>query len=317
MSTSTLARFLSENYGAIKARYPGAGRRRWRLAVAELFWALPAEQKALISQNPLLADTIEEADFNTDDDPADGISDDAPGLGVLLRADYTDEGAWAAFYAKLQEAEAEFAADASQDAQADTHGEAPSAAQGAASSSTDAGGDTAMVDEVEDADADADADANDADDDDDDGGAPIFAVINAATPAEQARFSGLSNIAALRLFNDVDVRRAPAPPQGTRRIKPPNRLVDHDGWQEIYSGKTVWVYDARSNQDQCVRLVSQASAAMYGTATADSWRARVGHICELQVNLAAGALSIDFGGLDRWDYDERARNLREALQLSQ
>lgn len=122
-----------------------------------------------------------------------------------------------------------------------------------------------MVDEAED--ADADADANDADDDDDDGGAPIFAVINAATPADQARFAGLSNIAALRLFNDVDVRRAPAPPQGTRRIKPPNRLVDHDGWQEVYTGKTVWIYDARSNQDQCVRLVSQASAAMYGTAT--------------------------------------------------
>lgn len=117
-----------------------------------------------------------------------------------------------------------------------------------------------MVDEDE------DADADDADDDEN-GGAPLFVVINAATPAEQARFAGLSNIAALRLFNDVDVRRAPAPPQGTRRIKPPNRLVDHDGWQEVYSGKTVWVYDARSNQDQCVRLVSQTSAAMYGTAT--------------------------------------------------
>ncbi len=115
-----------------------------------------------------------------------------------------------------------------------------------------------MGDELEDADADADDEGDDA---------PIFCVINAATPAEQARFAGLSNIAALRLFNDVDVRRAPAPPQGTRRIKPPNRLVDHDGWQEVYAGKTVWIYDARSNQDQCVRLVSQTSAAMYGTAT--------------------------------------------------
>ena len=51
-------------------------------------------------------------------------------------------------------------------------------------------------------------------------------------------------------------------------MRPPNRLVDHDGWQEVYSGKTVWIYDAKSNQDQCVRLVSQKSAAMYGTATA-------------------------------------------------
>ena len=43
-------------------------------------------------------------------------------------------------------------------------------------------------------------------------------------------------------------------------------------------------------------------------------RARVSHICGLQVNLAAGAMTIDFGGLDRWDYSERARNLEEAVR---
>ena len=47
---------------------------------------------------------------------------------------------------------------------------------------------------------------------------------------------------------------------------------------------------------------------------ADSWRARVSHICELQVNLASGAMTIDFGGLDRWDYPERVRNMQEAEQ---
>ena len=46
----------------------------------------------------------------------------------------------------------------------------------------------------------------------------------------------------------------------------------------------------------------------------DSWRARVSHICELQVNLAAGAMTIDFGGMDRWDGAERARNLEEAVR---
>lgn len=46
----------------------------------------------------------------------------------------------------------------------------------------------------------------------------------------------------------------------------------------------------------------------------DSWRARVSHICELQVNLFAGTIKIDFGGLDRWDYAERARNIAEAEQ---
>lgn len=153
---------LQENYGAIKARYPGEGRRRWRLRVAELFWSLPAEKKASyltfvslaasyvqfgkrvgdhsrraphaqISQNPLSAETIEEADFSTDDDPLDDISDDAPGVGILLRTDYSDEAAWGAFHAKLQEAEAEFASEEDTPApDADLHGEAPSTAQGAA-----------------------------------------------------------------------------------------------------------------------------------------------------------------------------------------
>ncbi|CDO70599.1 hypothetical protein BN946_scf184656.g14 [Trametes cinnabarina] len=256
-----------------------------------------------ITQNPLTVEFIEDADFTTDDDPLDAISDDAPGLGIVLRTDYSNEDAWQAFYTKLQEAEAEFSSDVPSEepgADADMDGEAPSAAQGAASSSTDAEGDTAM-------------DEEDAVGDDSDDTAPIFFVIN-APPAERAKFEGISNLTALRLLNDVDARRAPAPPTGTKRIRPPNRLVDHDGWQEVYTGKIIWIYDAESNRDQCVRLVSQKGAAMYGTATADSWRARVSHICELQVNLASGAMIIDFGGLDRWDYEERVRNLEEAVK---
>lgn len=45
---------------------------------------------------------------------------------------------------------------------------------------------------------------------------------------------------------------------------------------------------------------------------ADSWRARVSHICELQFNLSTGAMTIDFGGMDRYDYDERVKNMEEA-----
>ena len=99
------------------------------------------------------------------------------------------------------------------------------------------------------------------------GGAPIFHIVDPQDADARALLTGLSNLAALRLLNDVDVRRAPAPPSGTKRIKPPNRIVDHDGWQEVYAGKTLWIYDAKSNADQCVRLVSQVGAAMYGTAT--------------------------------------------------
>jgi hypothetical protein len=38
----------------------------------------------------------------------------------------------------------------------------------------------------------------------------------------------------------------------------------------------------------------------------------VSHICELQVNLASGAMFIDFGGMDKWDWQERVRNMNEA-----
>lgn len=50
---------------------------------------------------------------------------------------------------------------------------------------------------------------------------------------------------------------------------------------------------------------------------ADSWRARASFIPELQLSLASGAMRIDFGGLDRWDHNERQRNMAEleVLQL--
>jgi hypothetical protein len=47
----------------------------------------------------------------------------------------------------------------------------------------------------------------------------------------------------------------------------------------------------------------------------DSWRARITHIPELQFNMAFLGMKIDFGGLDRWDAQERARNLAEAAVL--
>jgi len=47
----------------------------------------------------------------------------------------------------------------------------------------------------------------------------------------------------------------------------------------------------------------------------DSWRARASHICELQFNMSHHGMKIDFNGQDRWDWDERSRNLKEALLL--
>ena len=84
--------------------------------------------------------------------------------------------------------------------------------------------------------------------------------------ADRDRIVNISNLRALRLFNDVDIRPAPSPPPGTKRISPPKPLIDQGGWQEIYSGKNLWIYDLRSNTDECVRVVSQAGD-FYGTAS--------------------------------------------------
>jgi len=221
------------------------------------------------------------------------VTVDAPGLGIVVRTDFSNEEAWQTFYEKLQAAEAEFSS-----ASPDEPMEAEGSATGGASKDKNED-----VDEDEPAGDDVEVDESDT--------APIFSVINPTALGEREKLQNISNLTALRLFNDVDIRPAPAPAAGEKRIKPPNRLVDYHGWQEIYNGKMLWIYDAKSNADQCVRLVGQ-QGAMYGTATGDSWRARVSHICELQVNLASGAMTIDFGGQDRWDYVERVRNMEEA-----
>ena len=182
----------------------------------------------------------EDAEYSVDDNPLDGVTVDAPGLGLVVRADFANEEAWQAFHEKLQAGEAEFSAVADEPAEAEsTPGESSK-------------NEEIDVDEADDVEA------------DEDDAAPIFHIIS--DPSQRARLENISNLTALRLFNDVDIRLAPVPPTGTKRIKPPNRLVDFHGWQEIYTGKMVWVYDSKSNADQCVRLVSQ-QGAMYGTAT--------------------------------------------------
>ena len=46
----------------------------------------------------------------------------------------------------------------------------------------------------------------------------------------------------------------------------------------------------------------------------DSWRVKVSHMCELQINISTGTIVIDFGGMDKYTYEERVRNLREAME---
>ncbi|KAI0081343.1 hypothetical protein K474DRAFT_1688798 [Panus rudis PR-1116 ss-1] len=316
MAHQNLTPFLAERYEAVKNRFPGEGRRKWRLRVADEFWKLSPDEKAAYALKSLNegaefnVENGESAPYNNDEDPLDFIAgEDAPGLGIIVRADYSNEDAWQTFLSKLRAAEAELAsgkaaepegAESSDDDDKMDEDQQPSSSNSAATET-----------------------AEDDEDDDTPEASPIFAIFNPPpgsglhslltripSPVSQEPHHP-TNLTALRLLTDVDIRKAPLPPQGTKRIRPPNRLIDYDQWQEVYRGKGIWIYDERSNVDQCVRVVSLEGGA-YGTATADSWRARVSHICELQVNLAAGAMTIDFGGLDRYDYNERLLNLAEA-----
>lgn len=180
-------------------------------------------------------------------------------LGVLVRTDFSDEHAWESFAQKLRDAQAELVAELASgggdvDADVPMDDATPSSPVGEPSTSVASAPTTDKDGDEEESDADSTT-------------APdIISILDPSDPAERARFNGISNLTALRLFNDVDIRTAPTPPAGIKRISPPNPLVDQGGWQEIYTGKTLWIYDARSNVDQCARLVSQ-EGDFYGTAT--------------------------------------------------
>ncbi|KAJ7128912.1 hypothetical protein C8R43DRAFT_684582 [Mycena crocata] len=281
---------LARRYGAIKCQFPGEGRRKWNLRVMQEFWASPGAEFDLSGAPTALAD-----EFLHDDDPFDEVIGlEEPQLGLLLRTDFSNESAWQAFCARLKSEEEDFIASVQ-----------PPPTEAAAQGSSRSTADVKMADDNGDADADSD--------DEEEPGlqAPIVKIIAPASDQDRSVVQNISNLAALRLLNDVDIRPAPSPPAGTKRVSPPNRLVDKKGWQEIYTGLTLWIYDAQSNADQCVRLVNQ-QGDVYGTATGDSWRARVTHVCELQFNMTFLDMKIDFGGLDRYDYPERKRNLEEA-----
>lgn len=229
-----------------------------------------------ISQPNAATASEEQVVSSEDADPLDQLLDDVDG-GLVLRTDFSNDEAWLAFLSRLKVAEKEYA-QANKPAEHDE--------------------DTKMDDDDE---SDSESEAS----------GQLIKVIDPLTPGDRSLFQDISNLRALRLLNDVDIRPAPTPPTGKKRISSPNRLVDRSGWQEIYSGLSIWVYDSRSNTDQSLRLVSQ-KGDVYGTATGDSWRAQASHIYELQFNMTFLDMKINFGGLDRWDLDERTRNMTEA-----
>ena len=94
----------------------------------------------------------------------------------------------------------------------------------------------------------------------------IFVLVDPAPGSTiRSKLTNSTNIRALRLFNDASVVIAPDPPPGTHRARG-NRLIDQNGYVEVYSGNIVWIYDTQSNVDRSLRLVSQ-QAEEYGSAT--------------------------------------------------
>ena len=178
---------------------------------------------------------------DTDPDPLDEVTRDMPELGLIVRTDFSDETSWEAFCARLQDSEKEFV-DGTDDVDECTSKQPLQPSN--MGEQDDSGSDS----------------------EDENAPPAIFRIVNPSPAQERELLANASNLTILRLFNDVDVRPSPTPPRGTKRTNPPNRLVDKHGWQEFYRGKNVWIYDTKSNTDQCVRVVSQ-SGDMYGTAT--------------------------------------------------
>ncbi|KAJ7209613.1 hypothetical protein GGX14DRAFT_631030 [Mycena pura] len=237
-------------------------------------WVLRVVEEFFASDTSLGTPTVlDNADILKDADPFDD-------LGLLIRTDFSNEDAWSSFCERLKAEEEDFIQSvepSTEDVEMDDNGEDDS--------------DSSSENGIK---------------------APIVKIINPTSDQDRALLENLSNLGALRIFDEAYVHRATSPPAGTKRISPPNRLIDRNGWQEAYRGIYLWIYDAQSNIDQCARVVMQGSDDTYPTHSGDSWRARVTHIIELQSKIACNEMTISFGGLDRYDYKERRRNMDEA-----
>ncbi|KAG8716402.1 hypothetical protein FRC11_013385 [Ceratobasidium sp. 423] len=275
MSQLPLEKYLFLGYVNARSNKPNAGRRHLKLKVVEQFWTLDKTQKGEQIKN---AAKIEEpTSFDPGSDPYDipNLKDSrvvgTRGIIVRTHLDPNDEPAWNAFLATLERLERESLADIS-NVQMESDGDSE----------------------------DEEADQNEDDEMAEAGPPPItyesdaiFTVIDPVKQgtyyALQVRLSNASNIALLRLFNDVSIAPSLSPPDDMpKRIKPGHRLIDEDGFQVHLADRgRIWVWDQQSAKDQTLRLVSP-QVSVYGDATGDSWRVKVAHIWELQLHLDSG-----------------------------
>jgi hypothetical protein len=176
-------------------------------------------------------------------DPYDFV-DNPDGLvlrkGVIVRTDFTNDEAWNAVVQIINESEKSGAAELSQiaDATPDEAGES-----GSESESEDEEGDTEM--------------AGSSALKEDDAIAFDSSFIIYDPPADQrSLFTNASNLRLVRIFNDVDIIGNPPPSKSQKRTAAGvNKLVDFDGFHEVYDDRLIWVYDSSSNSEGSLRLV--------------------------------------------------------------
>jgi hypothetical protein len=203
-------------------------------------------------------------------DPFDFVDEPdsvVPLRGIIVRTDFIDDDKWAGFCETVLKSEQEGMADllssnmppgSTIDAPNDKGDEDESSSEGDDEQDEDAmtgdtGGKTIPIGLESDA----------------------FIFVDSSkwpSTTEGPPLQNASNIALLRLFNDIDIVPCLPLPQGGKRVQgslgqsPSFRLVDWHGFHEVYSGRMIWVYDSRSNADGCVRLITQRPTK-YGLAT--------------------------------------------------
>ncbi|PPQ98439.1 hypothetical protein CVT24_004118 [Panaeolus cyanescens] len=279
---------LVRGYDAFKLQFPNEGRRMWHLRVLNDFWKTYTPGPSIPSNDVAMDDG--EPPFISDIDPMDQVLEDEE-LGLVIRTDFTNDEAWNQFRRRLEESQKDLLQDLRGEQQEEPEKNTPGNSQSSQPLLAEGDQESDSSDEFPD----------------------FIKVIDPQSEEDRAKVKDISNIRALRLFNDVDIRICPPAPKETTKV-PPNPLIGLHGLQEFYSGKNLWIYDSKSNADECVRVVSQ-TGDVYGTASGDSWRARGSHICELQFGMVYQGLRIDFNGLDRWDYEERVRNISECMTI--
>ncbi|EJD02744.1 uncharacterized protein FOMMEDRAFT_167914 [Fomitiporia mediterranea MF3/22] len=310
---SAFTAYLADHYAELRNLATQVGRRKAKLRLLESFWTQPFEEKECNGRiaedqasHEILTEALEDILKLGGEEEAEiaQFVDEARIAGVVVRTDFSDDTAWTRFCETLMSAEKDLAMPI------DEEGAGTSAADGEGESDES---ESESESDNEDEEMNAPGDASKATS----ASEPVslFAILSPPTSSPlRARLSGISNLAALRLLNDVDAVRSPVPVPKSNSgpsSSAGHRLAGLHGFVEAYTGPLIWVYDARSNTDQAARVVSQCAEGV-GSATGDSWRARASFLPELQLNLISGTMKIDFGGLDRWDNAERLRNMSEA-----